>query len=161
MEDKIIPIHAEARQLPYADEFFDAIISIDSYQYYGTDAAYLDYISQFLKKDGQIGIVCAALTKEFDGNSAPDYMLPHWDWNIILYHSPEWWSRLWHFSQYIDVEISDLLPDGFNVWLHWEKIGLKTFNKNRTGDFDLLEADNGKYLTFARTVGRKSIKRWE
>lgn len=163
VDDKIIPIHAEAHELPYAEDFFDAIISIDSYQYYGTDALYLDYISKFLKNDGQIGIVVPALTREFDETGAPEYMKPYWDWSMYSFHSPEWWSRLWHFSQSIDVEVNDLLPDGFNVWLHWEKVGLETFNKDRKdrrGDFDLLEADNGKYLTWGRTIGRKNAKRW-
>jgi len=53
LEEKIIPIKAEARSLPYAHNFFDAIISIDSYEYYGTDALYLDYISKFLKPTGK------------------------------------------------------------------------------------------------------------
>jgi SAM-dependent methyltransferase len=160
VEDKIIPIHAEARQLPYAEEFFDAIVSVDSYQYYGTDALYLDYISKFLKKDGQIGIVVPALTKEFDNKGAPDYMLPYWDWSMYSFHSPEWWARLWRFSQSIEVEVSDLLPDGFNIWLHWEKIGKESFNKERNGDIALMEADKGEYLTFGRAIGRKTIKRW-
>ena len=35
--DKVFPIHAEAHDLPYAEEFFDAIVSVDAYHYYGTD----------------------------------------------------------------------------------------------------------------------------
>ncbi len=34
LDDLIIPIHAEAHDLPYADEFFDVIISVDSYHYF-------------------------------------------------------------------------------------------------------------------------------
>src|SRR5271155_4263860 len=37
VEDGVYPIHADARSLPYAADFFDAIVSIDSYIYYGTD----------------------------------------------------------------------------------------------------------------------------
>lgn len=158
LADKIIPIHAEAHELPYADAFFDAIISIDSYEYYGTDALYLDYITKFLKNDGQIGIVIPALTKEFDDSGAPDYMLPYWDWSMYSFHSPEWWSRLWRFSQNIEVEVSDLLPDGFNIWLHWEKTLKSSGFMKRSGDIELLEADKGNYLTFGRTVGRKATK---
>ena len=160
LEDRIIPIHAEARSLPYAEEFFDAIVSIDSYNYYGTDSLYLDYISKFLKDDGQIGIVVPALTKEFEDSGAPDYMIPYWDWSMCSFHSPEWWSRLWQFSQCIEVEVCDLLPDGYNVWLHWEKIGQETFNKGRSADIELMEADKGEYLSFCRAIGRKRLKRW-
>ena len=37
VDDKVFPIHAEAHALPYADNFFDAAISIDAYHYFGTD----------------------------------------------------------------------------------------------------------------------------
>src|SRR5512146_2849994 len=35
MEDKIIPIHAEAHELPYAEGFFDAAVCVDAYHYFG------------------------------------------------------------------------------------------------------------------------------
>src|SRR5713101_5868948 len=37
VEDGVFPIHADARSLPFATEFFDAIVCIDSFIYYGTD----------------------------------------------------------------------------------------------------------------------------
>src|SRR5262245_1369512 len=37
VEDGVFPIHADARSLPFAAEFFDAIVSIDAFMYYGTD----------------------------------------------------------------------------------------------------------------------------
>src|SRR5882672_1575158 len=40
VEDGVFPIHADARSLPFANDFFDAIVSIDSYPYYGTDENY-------------------------------------------------------------------------------------------------------------------------
>ncbi len=41
VEDGVFPIHADARSLPFATEFFDAVVSIDSFVYYGTDDQYL------------------------------------------------------------------------------------------------------------------------
>lgn len=161
LEDQIIPIGAEAHKLPYAEGFFDAIVSVDSYHYYGTDVLYLDYISGFLKPGGQIGIVVPGLTKEFDGGTAPAYMMPHWDWSMYAFHSPGWWELLWSQSQSIEVAKSDLLPDGFKLWLHWDKTLVTSGRAKRGGDVALLEADGGRHLTFARTVGRKTVKRWE
>jgi len=31
LEDSVFPIHADAKALPYADQFFDAIVALDSY----------------------------------------------------------------------------------------------------------------------------------
>ncbi|HJJ92190.1 MAG TPA: class I SAM-dependent methyltransferase, partial [Methanocorpusculum sp.] len=34
----IMPIHADANNLPFAHEFFDAVVSTDSYNYFGRDS---------------------------------------------------------------------------------------------------------------------------
>ena len=61
VEDHVFPIYSEARSLPFADGFFDAIVSLDSYHYYGTDVHYLEnYLLKLLKEDGQIGIISPA-----------------------------------------------------------------------------------------------------
>src|SRR5690349_20822953 len=43
VEDGVFPIHADARSLPFAREFLDAVVCIDSFPYYGTDDLYLNY----------------------------------------------------------------------------------------------------------------------
>ena len=49
LDDGVFPIHADARSLPFAEGFFDAIISIDSFVYYGTDEHYLNYSGALFK----------------------------------------------------------------------------------------------------------------
>jgi cyclopropane fatty-acyl-phospholipid synthase-like methyltransferase len=39
--ERVFPIHADARDLPFAPDFFDAIVSIYSFIYYGADDLYL------------------------------------------------------------------------------------------------------------------------
>src|SRR5216683_67899 len=68
VEDGVFPIHADARSLPFAAEFFDAIVCIDSFCYYGTDDLYLNYLARFVKPGGQVGIVGAGLMKEIEGS---------------------------------------------------------------------------------------------
>ena len=48
LEARITPIYADARKLPYAEGFFEAVVCIDSYIYYGTDDLYLDYLAKFV-----------------------------------------------------------------------------------------------------------------
>jgi SAM-dependent methyltransferase len=59
VEDGVFPIHADARSLPFAADFFDAIASIDSFIYYGTDDLYLNYFARFVKPGGPVGIAVA------------------------------------------------------------------------------------------------------
>jgi cyclopropane fatty-acyl-phospholipid synthase-like methyltransferase len=39
--DLVFPLRAEAHSLPFPQGFFDAAVSIDTYQYFGTDELYL------------------------------------------------------------------------------------------------------------------------
>src|SRR5215831_14821558 len=64
VEDGVFPIHADARSLPFATEFFDAVVCIDSFPYYGTDDLYLSYLARFVKAGGNIAIAGAGLVKE-------------------------------------------------------------------------------------------------
>ena len=76
-EAGVFPIHADARSLPFAAEFFDAIVSIDSYFYFGTDDLFLNSLARFLKPGGQLGIAGAGLIREFDGQ-VPDHLAAWW-----------------------------------------------------------------------------------
>src|SRR6516164_120802 len=90
-EDGVFPIHADSRSLPFAAEFFDAIISIDSFPYYGTDDMYLNYLGRFVKPGGQLGIAGAGMMQEVDG-SVPAHLQAWWvmdqPWCL---HSAPWW----------------------------------------------------------------------
>src|SRR5215467_8018941 len=88
VEDGVFPLHADARALPFAPEFFDAIVCLDSFYYFGTDDLYLNYLAQFVKKGGAIGIAGAGLAKEMD--SVPDHLREFWTQDLWALHSAAW-----------------------------------------------------------------------
>ena len=77
--DRVFPVHAEAHTLPFADGFFDALVSLDAYHYFGTDDLYIGYCSRFVKDGGQIGVVVPGLRQEFT-EGLPDHLAPYWQW---------------------------------------------------------------------------------
>src|SRR3954454_12645263 len=94
LEDQLHPIYAEAHALPFAEDFFDALISIGAYHYFGTDDLYLGYCERFVKPGGEIGIVQPGLAEEFD-TSPPKHLAPYWKWDFCAWHSAAWWRRHW------------------------------------------------------------------
>jgi SAM-dependent methyltransferase len=85
VEDGVFPIHADARSLPFATEFFDAIVSIDSFPYYGTDDLYLNYLARFVKPGGQIGTAGAGLVREIEA-SPPQHLRQWWTQDLWCLH---------------------------------------------------------------------------
>jgi cyclopropane fatty-acyl-phospholipid synthase-like methyltransferase len=101
--DLVFPLHAEAHALPYAEGFFDAAISIDSYEYYGADEIYFPCTySKPVKPNGQFGIVVPGLVKEFD-KGYPDTLKEHWAGDMFSFHSKEWWKHLWEKTGIVDI----------------------------------------------------------
>ena len=72
--DGVFALHADARALPFAPDFFDAIVCIDSFWYFGTDDLYLNYLARFVKPGGPIGIAGAGLMQEIEGD-LPEHLL--------------------------------------------------------------------------------------
>jgi cyclopropane fatty-acyl-phospholipid synthase-like methyltransferase len=54
-ENKVFPLPADARRLPFPKGFFDLVVIIDSYTYFGTDDKYLPYLCKFLKPTARSG----------------------------------------------------------------------------------------------------------
>ncbi len=150
VEDGVFPIHADARSLPFAENFFDAIVSIDSFFYYGTDDLYLNYLARFLKPGGQIGIASAGLMREIE-SSVPDHLSAWWTMDCWILHSAAWWRRHWERTRIMDIEYSDNLPDGWKYWLDWHRV----IAPNNEAEIKALEADRGDYLGYVRVVGRR------
>jgi SAM-dependent methyltransferase len=150
VDDGVFPIHADARALPFAAEFFDAVTSIDSFVYYGTDDLYLSYLAQFVKPGGPLGIAGAGLMQELEG-PLPDHLREWWEPNMGCLHSAAWWRRHWERSGIVEVERADVLPDGWRYWLDWQR----TICPHNVTEIQAVEADRGRYLGYVRAVGRR------
>jgi hypothetical protein len=137
--------------LPFAAEFFDAIVAIDSFIYYGTDDLYLSYLARFVKPAGQVGIAGAGLMGELDG-PIPAHLREWWTqdqpWS---FHSAAWWARHWGRTGILDIEIADTLADGWRYWVDW----LRLVAPDNTTEIGALEADAGSNLGYVRVVGRR------
>ena len=155
LEDRVFPIHAEARELPFAEQFFDAIVSLDSYHYFGTDVHYLEfYLLKLLKPGHQIGIVSPASPERIP-SPAPSYLGEEWYWMNTV----DWWRDLWSRTPGLDEELAELLPQGWDLWVQWHEFLNASGSRNRSGEvaeLDQLRADGGRHLGFVRMVGRRS-----
>jgi cyclopropane fatty-acyl-phospholipid synthase-like methyltransferase len=146
----VYPIHAEAHALPFATEFFDAVVSIDSFQYYGTDDTYTHYIARFVKPGGVIAIASPGLTREFDGE-VPPALQGWWERNMACLHTHAWWQRHWERSGVLQVTGADSMSDAWQLWLEWQRI----IAPDNRAEIAALEKDRGDNLTYIRAVARR------
>jgi cyclopropane fatty-acyl-phospholipid synthase-like methyltransferase len=110
-ERRVFPLRVDAHSLPFAKHFFDAVVAIDSYLYFGTDERYLSYIVQFIKPGGYIGVVDIGFRREIRSiEEAPEYLRAQYEkfWSSI--HTDEWWRQHWQKTGLVDVQCSQFLP---------------------------------------------------
>ena len=148
--DGVYPLHADARSLPFAQEFFDAIVCLDSFYYFGTDDLYLNYLAQFVKPGGQVGMAGAGLVNEIEG-ALPDHLREWWTQDLWAFHSPAWLRRHWERTGIMDVTLADTMTDGWRVWLDWHR----AVAPDNAVEIKAVEADQGRFLGYGRVVGRR------
>jgi cyclopropane fatty-acyl-phospholipid synthase-like methyltransferase len=153
IDDLVFPINAEAHSLPYAEGYFDAIISVDAYHYFGTDEMYLPYIVKFLKPNGKIGIVVPGVNHEWTKLDI-DRIGGLWEPYNYTHHTPDWWRELWNRSECVNVDVAENMPDGYKIWLHWDKTLKEAGVIRRGGDVEMLERDGGNF-TWTKLVATK------
>ena len=93
VEEYTIPIHADAHELPFADEYFDAVVSVDSYHYFGNNDEYFEkYLRRLLKKDGFVAFAFPGMQYEVHDN-IPEEMKDLWEPGALeMWHTMSWWK---------------------------------------------------------------------
>ena len=152
LEDKIIPIHAEAHDLPFANEFFDLAICVDAYHYFGVEEDYLTkHFAPLVKKGGQIAVAVPGLKEEFT-NGVPAELQPYWfeDMTLTL-HSYDWWYNLWKTCDSVRIQECKELKCLEEAWQDW----LSCDNDYARRDIGMMEAEGGNYFNLVSIVATK------
>lgn len=148
----VYPIHAEAHALPYAEGFFDAAISIDSYQYYGADELYFPCtFSKLVKSGGQFGIVVPGFKREFE-SGYPDTLKDYWDNEMFSFHSKSWWRHLWEKTGIVEIKACYDIEDPKKIWRSWAEWSKESLGFN---DLEFLEADTDNDIALIVMSGIK------
>lgn len=150
----IVPLRADANDLPFADGYFDAVVSVDSYHYFG---AVKGFFSQktlpLLRRGGVAALAFPGVRRELD--ALPEEMRLSWadaeEEILSTFHSPEWWrALLTPECEGCDLAVGEL--EGFEeCWADW----LGTDNSYAIGDRRAMEAGAGRYMDLVYVVVKK------
>jgi SAM-dependent methyltransferase len=154
VEDLVYPIRAEAHELPFASEFFDVLIAVNSLQFFATEEMYLGWhLARLVRPGGQFGVVLPGFYQELSEDypaNVPEHLKRYWDSCMLnAWHSAEWWRNHWLKTNQVDVLLADTYPEeeGYQTYLRWERV-IEYPQK-------LAEDDAGRNITFVRLVARK------
>lgn len=149
---EIMPVHADANDLPFAHEFFDAVVSTDSYNYFGRDPSYLgEKLLPFVKTGGYI-CICVPGMKQDCHENLPEALLVSWTPEQLDYiHDVSYWQGIIGQTAGIDILSIREMESNEEVWADW----LSCENAYAAADRAAFAAGGGKYLNFISIILRK------
>lgn len=150
---EVVPLKADANELPFATEFFDAVVSVDSYNYFGRDPAYLGTcLLPLVKRGGTLLFSIPGMVRDCH-NDLPACLLASWaPEQLEFMHDMVWWRH--NLEQTEGIEIVDMceMACTAEAWADW----LACDNEYARGDRAAVEAGALEYLnTIAVTLRKK------
>ncbi len=110
----VMPMKVDARNMYFAEEYFDAVFSIDTFAYFMTDDMYLPYLAKFVRPGGQICIGGHCYANELTPETPKEFI---WGFQSYAYHSPRWWRRHFENTGLMNVLYCEEHPKGRELWL--------------------------------------------
>lgn len=150
-DDRLTPVKADATDLPFEKEFFDAVVCTDSYNYFGRDKEYLDKcLLPFVKKGGYIFIAIPGMKKDMH-DDLPQELLLSWTPEQLDYiHDIAYWKDIISASSAEIISIKEM-ESMDEVWADW----IIQDNDYAKGDKKAIDAGGGKYLNFISIILKK------
>lgn len=134
---QVIPLKADATALPFAADFFDVVVSVDSYNYFGRDPEYLgEHLLPLVKRGGELLFAIPGMRHDCHDN-LPDCLLTSWTPEQLDYmHDMAWWRG--NLSQTDGVEIVSMCEMTCTraAWADW----IECDNEYAAGDRAAVEA---------------------
>ncbi len=150
--EEIIPVKADGEDLPFEKSFFDGVISLDSYNYFGRNTAYLDKkLLPFLRPGGLMYFAFPGMKKDLHDHLPPELLLSWTPEQLDYLHDLVFWKKI--FSASAGAEILELkeMEGNEEVWADW----LACDSKFAVNDRKSMLSGGGTYLNFIAAVLRK------
>jgi SAM-dependent methyltransferase len=156
--DSVIPIACEAHDLPFAHGYFDGVVSVDSYHYFGTDVRYLSYLAQFVRPGGFLAIVVPGNSVDPD-DRPDDFSGPVEDFGAdwFTFRSATWWERHWRRTKGIEVDRVEMVADGWDLWYRYMAAGAAWSGTRVDEQVDaaMLLSSAGRTMGFVRAIAHR------
>lgn len=139
----------------FDDEEFDAVVSIDAFEYFGTDVHLLPRVLRVLRPGGALGISTPALRVDPYEGAVPAYVSAVVGHEAGAWHSPHWWQRHWELNGSLDHVQARWQVGGRDDWLLWARAHRRYRGEGSDPVVDMLEKDVDEQIGFTLVCARK------
>ena len=153
LEDRIIPIHGDALDMPFAQDWFDTIVSVDSYHYFGCkEGIFADRILPFIRRGGSIMIAVPGLREEPQGEMRALFETWAEGGDSLCFKTVDWWKSILEKESVDRCRVSVMEAECFDeAWEDW----FNTVHEYGTRDREFLSRGLDRILNFVLIYVRK------
>ena len=125
LEERIIPIHGDAMDMPFAQDWFNTIVSVDSYHYFGCkEGIFADKILPFVRRGGSVMIAVPGLREEPRGEMRTLFETWAEGDDSLCFKTAGWWKKLLEKECGNRCDISVLEAECYDeAWEDWFNTG--------------------------------------
>lgn len=152
-DEEVCPVKADVSQgLPFPEEFFDAVVSIDSYNYYGRDPRYLgEKLLPYVRRGGSLHFAIPGMVRDCH-DRLPECLLASWSpEQLDFMHDTSWWRAMILQTSGVTIEQMGLMKCTEEAWSDW----IACDNPYAQGDRAAVQAGALEYLATIAVVLRK------
>ncbi len=151
-DKQIVAVKADAENPPFEPDFFDAVVSIDSYNYFGRNESYLDEkLLPCVKKGGLLYLSFPGMKKDLHDHLPPELLLSWTPEQLDYLHDLAFWQKMFSASKGAKILSLTEMESNGEVWRDW----LACDNEYAINDRKSMNAGGGRYLNFIAAVLRK------
>lgn len=155
--ERVDPHRVDSRALPFRDGEFDAVVSIDAFEYFGTDVHFLPSLLRVLRPGALIAVSTPALRPDPYGAAIPGFVREVVGWEAAAWHDPQWWQRHWELTGLVEDVHARWQDGGSDNWRRWAQASAARRGVLTDPVLDMLEQDTEGQLGFTLITARKRI----
>ena len=152
IDDKAVPVSVDATKgLPFADGYFDLLLSVDAYHYFGRTPQMLPSLAAYVKKGGYIAVAVPGWKVDMP-NGVPEPLKPYFTSgeDAETFQSIGWWRNLWRGAQGVELVDCREMACCKQAWDEW----LTSPNPYAVADRGIMEAEDGKYFSMIQLIAK-------
>ena len=157
VEHLVRPLHGDVRTMELPEAGYDAIVSLDAWEYFGTDVHFLPQLVAALKPGGVLGFVTPSLRDDPYLIDPLPVLADTVGFELLSWHPASWWAKHTHLTGNL-AEVQAWVPkDSLDLWLRWEEaVESVTPMRNALTAYRQLGGDTPA-LGLVHVTGRKLI----
>lgn len=120
VDDLVTPQHGDIRTVDLPKEAYDAIVSLDAWEYFGTDVYFLRRLVTALKPGGVLGFATPSLRDDPYLVEPLPSLAESAGFEVLTWHPADWWGKHTALTGGLTDVKAWVPPDSLELWQRWD-----------------------------------------